>query len=122
LKATLLSLVLKNIQLDNDREKRSVDSELLELLLEDEKDEESFVWVVDLTIEVSQQIDKEQMKKDANFFADLFETIDHFDDVEQSLAPLYEHQLGRKYLAHLTDEEQEELVEKAEKMLIQLLY
>ncbi|WP_235846493.1 metallophosphoesterase family protein [Neobacillus drentensis] len=122
LKATLLSLVLKNIQLDDAREKRSVDSELLELLQEDEKDEDSFVWVVDLTIVVSQQIDKEQMKRDANFYAELFETIDHFDNVEQSLAPLYGHQLGRKYLVHLTLEEQKELVGKAEKLLIQLLY
>ncbi|MFP5105473.1 metallophosphoesterase family protein [Neobacillus sp. C211] len=121
-KGTLLSLVLKNIQLDDEREKRSVDAELLELLLEDEKDEESFVWIVDLTITGSQQIDKEQMKRDANFYAELFETIDHYDDVEHALAPLYEHHLGRKYLAQFTAAEQKELVGKAEKLLIQLLY
>jgi DNA repair protein SbcD/Mre11 len=119
---TLLTLSLKNIQIVDHREKRSLDSELLELLLEDEKDEESFVWVVDLNILESQQIDKEQMKREANFYAELFETIENYGDLDYALAPLYEHQLGRKYLAHLSAVEQKELVEKAEKLLIELLY
>lgn len=119
---TLLTLILKNIQLEDDQEKRSLNSELLDLLLEEEKEGVSFVWVVDLTITESQQIDKEQLKMEANFYAELFETIDHYDDVDNSLAPLYEHQLGRKYLSHLLETEQEELIEKAEKLLIELLY
>lgn len=121
-KGTLLSLFLKNIQLVDEREQRSVKGELLELLLEDEKEEESFVWVVDLTIFEGQEIDKEQLKSDVNFFAELFETIDHYDDVGTALSPLYEHQLGRKYIAHLSTDEQKELVNKAEKLLIDLLY
>ncbi|MFJ7728028.1 exonuclease SbcCD subunit D [Neobacillus sp. NPDC097160] len=119
---TLLTLFLKNIQLADDREKRSLNGELLELLLEDEKDEESFVWIVDLHITESRQIDKEQLKTEANFYAELFETIDHYDHVDHALAPLYEHQLGRKYLSHLTKSEQKELLKEAEKMLIELLY
>jgi DNA repair exonuclease SbcCD nuclease subunit len=119
---TLLTLFLKNIQLDDYREKRSLDGELLELLLEDEKAEEAFVWVVDFNITESQYIDKEQLKQEANFYAELFETIDHYDDVEDALAPLYEHQLGRKYLSHLSTTEQEELIKKSEKLLIELLY
>ncbi|MFK9094192.1 exonuclease SbcCD subunit D [Bacillus salipaludis] len=118
----LLTLFLKNIQLADDREKRSLNGELLELLLEDEKDEESFVWIVDLHITESRQIDKEQLKTEANFYAELFETIDHYDHVDHALAPLYEHQLGRKYLSHLTKSEQKELLKEAEKMLIELLY
>jgi len=121
-KGTLLSLFLKNIQLVDEREQRSVKGELLELLLEDEKEEESFVWVVDLTIVTGQEIDKEKLKSDANFFAELFQTVDHYDNVETALSPLYEHQLGRKYIAHLSTAEQKELVNKAEKLLIDLLY
>jgi DNA repair exonuclease SbcCD nuclease subunit len=119
---TLLTLFLKNIQLDDYREKRSLDGELLDLLLEDEKDEESFVWVVDFTITESVPIDKEQLKTDANFYGELFETIKHYDDADEALAPLYEHHLGRKYLSHLPKIEQEELIEKAEQLLIELLY
>jgi exonuclease SbcD len=121
-KGTLLSLFLKNIQLVDEREQRSVKGELLELLLEDEKEEESFVWVVDLTIVKGQEIDKEKLKSDANFFAELFQTVDHYDNVETALSPIYEHQLGRKYIAHLSTAEQKELVNKAEKLLIDLLY
>ncbi len=121
-KGTLLTLFLKNIHIVDNHEKKSLDGELIELLLEDEKDEESFVWIVDLKITESQQIDKEQMKREANFYTELFDTVEHYNDVEHALAPLYEHQLGRKYLAHLTDREQKELVEKAEKLLIELLY
>ena len=119
---TLLTLFIKNIQLIDDREKRSLHSELLELLFEEEEDEESFVWIVDLIITESFHIDKEQLKTEANFYAELFETIAHFEYVDHALAPLYEHQLGRKYLSHLSTSEQKELIEKAEKMLIELLY
>ncbi|WP_256358405.1 DNA repair exonuclease [Bacillus sp. sid0103] len=121
-KGTLLSISLKNIHLEDERELKSIKSELLELLLEDEKEEESFVWVVNLTITEGQHIDKVQLKSDTNFYVELFETIDHYDEVEVALAHLYEHQLGRKYLTHLSTEEKKELVNKAEKLLIELLY
>ncbi|MEH7072439.1 metallophosphoesterase family protein [Neobacillus drentensis] len=119
---TLLSLFLKNLDLEDARVQRSVKGELLEILLEDEKGEDSFVWVVDLTITEGQQIDKEILKKDANFYAELFETIDHYDDVDHALSSLYNHPLGRKYIEHLPIEEQKELIMKAEKLLIELLY
>jgi len=119
---TLVSLFLKNLHLEDEREQRSVKGELLEILLENEKEEESFVWVVDLTISEGLQIDKEKLKNDANFYAELFETIDHYDDVDHALSSLYNHPLGRKYLEHFSTEEQKELVMEAEKMLIELLY
>jgi exonuclease SbcD len=119
---TLLTLYLENIQLGDYREKRSLDNELLELLLDDEKEEASFVWIVDLIVTEYQQIDKEKLKSKATFYAELFETIDHFDDIDVALSPLYEHQLARKYLSPLSTTVQEELIEKAEKLLIDLLY
>jgi DNA repair protein SbcD/Mre11 len=118
----LLTLFLDNIQLDDFKEKRSLDSELLELLLEDEKEEEAFVWIVDLIVSEKLQIDKEHLKTEAKFYGELFETVDGYDDVESALTLLYEHQVGRKYLSHLSTPEQEELVEKAEHLLIKLLY
>jgi DNA repair protein SbcD/Mre11 len=121
-KGTLLTLLLNNVHLDDNREKRSLDGELLELLLEDEKDEESFVWLVDLVITENVKVDKEQLKMEANFYAELFETAEAFDDTSSVTASLYEHRLGRKYLTNLTEPEQKELIEKAEKLLIKLLY
>ncbi|WP_040204439.1 metallophosphoesterase family protein [Neobacillus jeddahensis] len=119
---TFLTLHLTNIELADQREKRSLESELLELLIEDEKDEEYFVWIVDIKFTVSRQMDKEQLKTEGNFFEELFETIDKYVDVETAVASLYEHQIGRKYLAPLSSVEKKEMIEKAEKLLIELLY
>ncbi|HEY2420376.1 MAG TPA: DNA repair exonuclease [Neobacillus sp.] len=118
----LLTLSLENIQLDDPSEKRSLDSELIELLLEDEKDEESFVWIVDLIVSENIQMDKEKLTSEAKFYAELFDTVNEYDEVESALAPLYEHPLGRKYLTHLSRSARKELVEKAERLLIKSLY
>lgn len=118
---TLLSLSLKNIQLNDEREKRNIDGELLELLLEDEKDEEAFVWIVDLQLKDTMLFDKEQLKKEATFYAELFETIEEYGDLDLALAPLYEHQLGRRYISHLSEDEHQKLIESAETLLIELL-
>lgn len=119
---TLLTMNLKNVQLDDFLEKRVLDTDLLELLVDYENDEESFVWIVNLSLEDNQQLDRKNLMKEADFFSELFATIDDFQNPEAALSPLYEHQIGRKYLKSLTEGEQKELLEKAEKLLIGLLY
>ncbi|NRD78353.1 DNA repair exonuclease [Bacillus sp. BRMEA1] len=119
---TFLILHLKNIQLDDPEELQSIENELIELLWEDEKDEDSFVWIVELHISESKKIDKEQLKMDAPFYAELFETIDHYENAEKALSPVFQHTLGRKYISHITNEEIEELIQKAEKLLVEILY
>ncbi|MEH6994331.1 DNA repair exonuclease [Neobacillus drentensis] len=119
---TLITLNLKNVQLDDYQEKRVLDTELLELLLDYENDEESFVWIVNLSLEDNQQLDRKNLMKEADFFSELFATIDDYQNPEAAIAPLFEHQMGRKYLKRLTESEQKELLEKAEKLLIGLLY
>jgi DNA repair protein SbcD/Mre11 len=119
---TLLTMNLKNVQLDDFQEKRVLDTDLLELLVDYENDEESFVWIVNLSLEDNQQLNRKSLMKEADFFSELFATIDDFQNPEAALAPLYEHQMGRKYLKSLTEGEQKELLEKAEKLLIGLLY
>ncbi|MEH7012750.1 DNA repair exonuclease [Neobacillus niacini] len=119
---TLLTLNLKNVQLDDFQEQKILDIELLELLVDYENDEESFVWIVNLNLEDNQQIDRKNLMNEADFYTELFATIDDYQNPENAIAPLYEHQLGRKYLKSLTESEQRELMEKAEKLLIGLLY
>ncbi|WHZ04450.1 DNA repair exonuclease [Neobacillus sp. YX16] len=119
---TLLTMNLKNVQLDDFQEKRVLDTDLLELLVDYENDEESFVWIVNLSLEDNQQLDRKNLMKEADFFSELFATIDDFQNPEAALSPLYEHQMGRKYLKSLTEGEQKELLKKAEKLLIGLLY
>jgi DNA repair protein SbcD/Mre11 len=119
---TLLTLNLKNVQLVDWQDKRSLDAELLELLMDYENDDESFVWIVELTIQDSQPLDRNQLLNEADFYGELFAAIDDYQNLEQAIAPLYEHQIGRKYLSGLAESEQKELLEKAEKLLIGLLY
>ena len=92
------------------------------MLLDYENDEESFVWVVNLNLEDHKQLDRKKLMNEADFYAELFATIDDYQNPEAAIAPLYQHQLGRKYLTSLTEGEQKELLDKAEKLLIGLLY
>jgi hypothetical protein len=108
--------------LDDYQEKRVLDTELLELLVDYENDEESFVWIVNLSLEDNQQLDRKNLMKEADFFSELFATIDDYQNPDAAIAPLYDHQMGRKYLKSLSESEQKELLEKAEKLLIGLLY
>ncbi|AIM17356.1 DNA repair exonuclease [Bacillus sp. X1(2014)] len=119
--AAILSFHIKNLQLADDYEMKNVETNLLDLLLEEEKDEESFVWIADIHITESRQIDKEQLKKEANFYGNLFETIECFENVDEAIASLYEHRLGKKHLSPLSEDEKRELIERAEKLLLDLL-
>lgn len=118
---TLLTLYLKNVHLQDHTERTGLEGELVELLQEEEKEEGSFVWVVDLSISETLFWDKERLKNESEFYRELFETAEHVHP-EHSLSLLYDHPLGRKYLTALSAEEQQLLLEKAEKMLIRLLY
>jgi DNA repair exonuclease SbcCD nuclease subunit len=121
-RGTLLSLTLKNIQMEDSKEERFIDGELVELLQEEEREEESFVWIVDINLEHSQNIDREKLEQKAEFFSELFETVDHYDNVEHTLESLYNHRLGKKYLSQLSPTDQADLLKKAQELLINLLY
>jgi DNA repair protein SbcD/Mre11 len=119
---TLLSLSLVNIKLEDCKEERVLDGELIELLQEEESEEDSFVWIVDIKMEQSIHIDRERLKEKAEFFNELFETVDHYNQIEQSLELLYNHRLGKKYLSELSPSDQAQLLQKAEELLIKYLY
>jgi DNA repair exonuclease SbcCD nuclease subunit len=118
----LVRLRINNVHLEDTREKGSLEDNLLELLLDNELEEESFVWIVDLLVTESLPFDREQLSNEATFYSELFETFDQFNHVGTALTPLYKHQLGRKYLSELTEQEQKEVLANAEKLLVSLLY
>lgn len=121
-KGTILSITLKNLKLEDSLEKRKLEGELLELLQEAEMDEQSFVWPAELSFSERSQPDKTKMIAGANFFGELFETIENYNDPDTPLAPLYGHHLGRKYLSLIPEKEKQELIAKAENLLIDLLH
>ncbi|XJZ28102.1 metallophosphoesterase [Bacillota bacterium Lsc_1132] len=118
---TLLMLTLKNVRLADYSERKAA-AELQELLAEDEEDTDSFVWIMHLEIEDESTINREQLEAEGEFYRELFATGEHYKNPEKALAPLYEHLLGRKYLPALSSEEQQELLTKAENLLVALLY
>lgn len=117
-----ITLDLQNIQINDYQEKKNIGDELTELLQEDESDEEAFVWLVDLNIFENLDIDREKLATEAHFFAELFKTVDDYDQLDTALAPLYQHHIGRKYLSNISTSEQQELIKNAEQLLLKLLY
>jgi DNA repair protein SbcD/Mre11 len=118
---TLLTLFLQNVQLNDTKERRSLDSELIDLLMDVENSEKSFVWPVQIFITESLETDKEQLKHDGEFYSELFKTIEEYENITEPMAPLYEHHIGRKYINQLSTTEKQSLIEDAEKLLIKLL-
>jgi DNA repair protein SbcD/Mre11 len=116
----LLTIYLQNVQLVDSKERRSLDSDLLDMLQDSENDDRAFVWPVRLIITESLQIDKEQLKNEGGFYSELFKTVDELE-ITDPLLSLYEHHLGRKYITPLSAADKHQLIESAEKLLLKLL-
>ncbi|MBS8262941.1 DNA repair exonuclease [Mesobacillus boroniphilus] len=95
--------------------------ELLELLQDTEKDEDSFVWVHRLKFTEDIAVDRAGLIKQSDFYEELFSTIEQYDDLWNSLSPLFQHSQARRHLGMLSEQEKEELVEDAERILLQML-
>lgn len=118
-KGVLTEITVENVS--PDFANPSLAADLLDVLQEEEKEEVSFVWPVQININNSFQWDRENLAKESNFFHELFDIIDENKELEDSLTPLYKHHLGRKFLTSLTEEELEELKKDAERYLIEQL-
>ncbi|ESU32506.1 hypothetical protein G3A_10985 [Bacillus sp. 17376] len=119
--------VLLDIRIDNldsgqtDVIEKVASGELLELLQEAEKDEESFVWVHRLEFTENIAVDRAELIKQSDFFEELFNSIDQYDDLKDSLSSLFQHSQARRHLGLLSESGKEQLVEDAERILLQLL-
>jgi DNA repair protein SbcD/Mre11 len=113
---TLLTLSLKNLQISDSIE------ELVEILQDEEQEEDSFVWIVDVIVEQSKVMDREHLTEKAEFYHELFNTVDQYESTGHALDSLYGHRVGKKYLSQLSLEDQQQLLKKAEDLLIKFLY
>ncbi|KKK35998.1 hypothetical protein WQ57_21710 [Mesobacillus campisalis] len=121
-KGVILSLEIEHAHmLDPDAETMLQSGELLEILQEEEKDENSFVWVRDLTIGDMAGIDRNLAAAKGDFFEDLFSEIDGFDRWHEGLMPLFSHNAARRHLEGLNEEEKKQVLLEAETRLLQLL-
>ncbi|WP_059172918.1 metallophosphoesterase [Bacillus sp. FJAT-27445] len=118
---TLLSITLKDVNLEDGSELDSLYSSLAELVQDGEEEERSFVWINGITIEEETSWKREELAAEADFYRELFLMSEEFGDVNEVLEPLYGRLPGRKFLSRLGKEEGTRVLEDAEYLLVHLL-
>jgi len=117
---TILSFTIENIAIPESEFIGLINGELLDILQEEE-DEETFVWVSTVTVCANRQWNREQLEKDSDFYSELFQIAGQLDGITKSIAPLYHHPIARKFLGEMTLEEKNNLAKEAEELLVSLL-
>ncbi|TKC18150.1 metallophosphoesterase family protein [Robertmurraya kyonggiensis] len=95
--------------------------ELIETLQEDEKDEVSFVWVSSMKFEEKLIWDRQALKKESDFYGELFDVLEQSEGWDELLTTLYKNPVARKFLTPLLTAEVEEISKEAETVLIEKL-
>ena len=90
------------------------DDEFLRLLQEDEERRDPFVWVHSLKVEGQ---DQEPIPFEGPFFAELEDMLSGLESIQEPLALLYSHPRTRKFLDSLTPKEEEEIKDKAIRLI-----
>ncbi|WP_174730574.1 metallophosphoesterase family protein [Mesobacillus harenae] len=122
-KGTLLSLHIKDLSLTLDSLTEIIENgELLEILNDEEKDEASFVWVFKSDYTEAIDTNRDAYKEQGDFYSDLFSAIDRLENIDEPLEPLFQHSSARRYLSQLSADEKAELLNQAEKTILQLLH
>ena len=121
-KGILLSLTLNNVHL-SDKELRSVlNGDLLQTLQDEEREEQSFVWPIQIEIERTYDWNRSQLEKESDFYYELFQASDQLETVTDSIRPLYEHPMARKFLPELSEKEMQVMKQEALQTLLHLLH
>lgn len=94
-------------------------NDLLEILQENEWIEDGFIWVSSVEVEEEIQWNKENLQHESTFFQELFNVSKEEMLVDKALASLYKTPSFHRFLPDLSIEEKEELLQQAEKQLVQ---
>ncbi len=121
-KGVLLSLTLHNVHLPDKELASALNGELLHSLQDEERDEQCFVWPIQIKIERSFEWDRSQLEKESAFYEELFQAADQPEIVTESIRPLYEHPMARKFLSDLSVKEVKEMKQEALQTLLHLLH
>lgn len=120
-KGTILSLKIENVNFQEPEFKGLINGELVEILQDEERAEKRFVWISDLTFTEKKSWSRDSLARESDFYNELFKAAGHFEELDRSMAILYDHPSARKYLEGITDEEKSKLAEEAESLLVNLL-
>ncbi|MCC3355419.1 metallophosphoesterase family protein [Bacillus sp. REN16] len=91
-------------------------------ILNDDITGRNFVYVVELKQTAQLLIDREKVKQESNFIGDLIENMETYQDFNQAMLPLRSHQGYRRYVDTFTNEELQEILQDAEKIILRKLY
>ncbi|MFD1739107.1 exonuclease SbcCD subunit D [Bacillus salitolerans] len=121
-KGTLFHLqLIGSGELSSSLQDETVIKELIDILHTPEEDRDDFVWISSVENKTVLPTNREQLIKEMNFLGDLLQIIESYDQVDQTIAPLYRHRNVRKHLTVLTKEERQSLIADAEAFLLQEL-
>lgn len=121
-KGTLLDIRIENLDSGLMEVKEKVDNgELLELLQEGEKEQDSFVWTYRLDYKETMSVNRAELIRKSDFYQELFDAVEQYDELNEAIEPLFLHSQARRHLTNLDENDKEQLVRDAEKILLQLL-
>ncbi|GGE72907.1 metallophosphoesterase family protein [Priestia taiwanensis] len=93
-------------------------TELLSTLVEYEEERDDFIAIVRVDDATTNYESREQLKEGDHFIRELLDVIDGYEDVDTTLTPLLGNTLVKKVHLTLTAEEKEEMIEEAERLLL----
>lgn len=98
--------------------------ELLYTLQEIEREQNSFVWPIQINWKQSSILDRKSLESESDFYVDLFQEADRIDeDLYESIGALYDHPGAVKFLPpSLNDNDKDDLQKEALQLLIRLLH
>ena len=65
-----------------------LNGDLLQTLQDEEREEQSFVWPIQIEIERAYEWNRSQLEKESDFYYELFQASDQLETVTESIRPL----------------------------------
>ena len=121
-KGILLSLILHHVHLPDKELSSVLNGDLLQTLQDEEREEQSFVWPIQIEIERAYEWNRSQLEKESDFYYELFQASDQLETVTESIRPLYEHPMARRFLPELSEKEMQVMKQEALQTLLHLLH
>ncbi|WP_400246336.1 exonuclease SbcCD subunit D [Niallia sp. JL1B1071] len=113
----IVSFEIEQLQMEDS----FLDSDLLEILQQDEGDSESFVWVTSIKIQENTEWLKDNLLKESAFYEELFAVTKENEAVDDAVFSLYQHPKAYRFLEELTADEKRDLAKEAEELLLSML-
>ena len=121
-KGILLSFTLQNVHLPEKELASVLNGDLLNALQDEERNEQSFVWPIEMKTEKSFEWNRSQLEKESDFYYELFQAADQLEIATESIRPLYDHPMARKFLPDLSEKEVQKMKQEALQTLLHLLH